>query len=97
LEFRARKSETKVAVADQEGQPCSIERHIGRARTAAIRNPDGVLPMLHWATARADVRFALYVRHGDAAREYAYDLDEKLRLFHKGCDEAVARGRTSSA
>jgi hypothetical protein len=43
--------------------------HIGRGRTAPFGNSDGVLPVLQWATAGAGVRFALYVPHGDVARE----------------------------
>jgi hypothetical protein len=39
-------------------------------------------------------RFALFVHHDDAERDYAYDRSDKLQQFNKGWDEAVARGWT---
>jgi hypothetical protein len=62
---------------------------VGGSRRSATRT---AFPMLQWATAGAGGRFALYVHHGDAAPEYASDLDERLRQFQKGWDEAVAPG-----
>jgi hypothetical protein len=40
------------------------------------------------------VSFGLYVHHDDAAREYAYDRNDKLQQFNTGWDEAVAKGWT---
>ena len=42
----------------------------------------------------AGARFALFVHHDDAAREFAYDRTDKLQQFNKGWDEAVAKGWT---
>ena len=39
-------------------------------------------------------RFALFVHHDDAAREFAYDRADKLQQFNKGWDEAIAKGWT---
>ena len=50
--------------------------------------------MLQWATAGPGRRFALFVHHDDAAREFAYDRDDKLQKFSIGWDEAIARGWT---
>jgi hypothetical protein len=50
--------------------------------------------MLQWATAGEGARFALFVHHDDAAREYAYDRDDKLQQLSRGWDEAVAKGWT---
>ncbi len=47
-----------------------------------------------WTTAGSRARFALFVHHDDAEREYAYDRADKLQQFDKGCDAAVARGWT---
>jgi phosphoglycolate phosphatase-like HAD superfamily hydrolase len=79
---------------DKEGKPIAIQSRIGRRPIAAFGNSDGDLQMLQWTTAGAGARFALYVHHDDAAREYAYDRDDKLQQFNKGWDEAVARGWT---
>ena len=43
---------------------------------------------------RTGARFALFVHHDDAAREFAYDRTDKLQQFNKGWDEAVAKGWT---
>jgi hypothetical protein len=50
--------------------------------------------MLQWTMAGAGARFALFVHHDDAAREYAYDRNDKLQKFSVGWDEAVAKGWT---
>jgi hypothetical protein len=39
-------------------------------------------------------RFAAFVHHDDAAREFAYDPTDKMQQFDKGWDEAVAKGWT---
>ena len=42
----------------------------------------------------AGARFALFVHHDDAEREFAYDRDDKLQQFNAGWDTAMARGWT---
>ena len=79
---------------DKEGKPVGIQRQIGRRPIAAFGNSDGDLQMLQWAMAGTGARFALFVHHDDAAREFAYDRTDKLQQFNKGWDEAVAKGWT---
>ena len=81
-------------VDDKEGKPVGIQSRIGRRPIAAFGNSDGDLQMLQWATAGAGARFALFVHHDDAAREFAYDRADKLQKFSVGWDEAVAKGWT---
>jgi hypothetical protein len=47
--------------------------------------------MLQWTMAGAGPRFALFVHHDDASREFAYDRQDKLQTFSTGWDEAIAR------
>jgi hypothetical protein len=81
-------------VDDKEGKPVGIQSRIGRRPIAAFGNSDGDMQMLEWATAGPGARFALFVHHDDAAREFAYDRADKLQQFNKGWDEAVAKGWT---
>jgi phosphoglycolate phosphatase-like HAD superfamily hydrolase len=81
-------------VDDREGKPVGIQTRIGRRPIAAFGNSDGDLQMLQWAAAGAGARFALFVHHDDAVREFAYDRDDKLQKFSLGWDEAIARGWT---
>ena len=81
-------------IDDKEGKPVGIQRQIGRRPIAAFGNSDGDLQMLEWAMAGPGARFALFVHHDDAAREFAYDRADKLQQFDKGWDEAVAKGWT---
>ena len=81
-------------VDDKEGKPVGIQSRIGRRPIAAFGNSDGDMQMLEWATAGSGARFALFVHHDDAAREFAYDRADKLQQFNKGWDEAVAKGWT---
>jgi len=81
-------------VDDKDGKPVGIQSRIGRRPIAAFGNSDGDLQMLQWATAGPGARFALFVHHDDAAREFAYDRADKLQKFSVGWDEAVARGWT---
>jgi phosphoglycolate phosphatase-like HAD superfamily hydrolase len=81
-------------IDDKEGKPVGIHTRIGRRPIAAFGNSDGDLQMLQWATAGAGARFALFVHHDDAAREFAYDRDDKLQRFSIGWDEALAKGWT---
>ncbi|HEU5154621.1 MAG TPA: HAD family hydrolase [Gemmatimonadales bacterium] len=81
-------------IDDKEGKPVGIQSRIGRRPIAAFGNSDGDLQMLEWATAGSGARFALFVHHDDANREFAYDRADKLQQLDKGWDEAVARGWT---
>jgi phosphoglycolate phosphatase-like HAD superfamily hydrolase len=81
-------------IDDKEGKPVGIQSRIGRRPIAAFGNSDGDLQMLEWAVAGSGPRFALFVHHDDAAREYAYDRADKLQTFSKGWDEALAKGWT---
>jgi phosphoglycolate phosphatase-like HAD superfamily hydrolase len=81
-------------IDDKEGKPVGIQSRIGRRPIAAFGNSDGDLQMLQWAMAGEGARFALFVHHDDAQREYAYDRTDRLQQFDKGWDEAIARGWT---
>jgi phosphoglycolate phosphatase-like HAD superfamily hydrolase len=81
-------------IDDKEGKPVGIQRQIGRRPIAAFGNSDGDLQMLQWAMAGSGARFALFVHHDDASREFAYDRADKLQQFNRGWDEAVAKGWT---
>jgi hypothetical protein len=48
--------------------------------------------MLQRAMAGPGARFALFVHHDDAAREFAYDRTDRLQKFNVGWDEAVSKG-----
>jgi phosphoserine phosphatase len=76
---------------DKEGKPVAIQSRIGRRPIAAFGNSDGDLQMLQWTAAGPGARFALFVHHDDAGREFAYDRDDKLQTFSVGWDEAIAR------
>jgi phosphoglycolate phosphatase-like HAD superfamily hydrolase len=79
---------------DKDGKPVGIQRHIGRRPVMAFGNSDGDLQMLQWTAAGSGARFALYVHHTDAAREYAYDRKSHIGKLDKGLDEAAAKGWT---
>jgi phosphoserine phosphatase len=79
---------------DKEGKPVGIQRHIGRRPIAAFGNSDGDLQMLQWTTAGSGPRFALYVHHTDAEREWAYDRKSHVGKLDKGLAEAAAKGWT---
>jgi len=81
-------------IDDKEGKPVGINSHIGRRPIAAFGNSDGDLQMLQWTTAGEGARFALYVHHTDAEREWAYDRDSHIGRLDKGLDEAVEKGWT---
>ena len=81
-------------IDDKEGKPVGIQSRIGRRPIAAFGNSDGDLQMLEWTMAGDGARFALFVHHDDAQREFAYDREDKLQQFSKGWDEAVAKGWT---
>jgi len=79
---------------DKDGKPIAIQKFIGRRPIAAFGNSDGDLQMLQWTTAGRGARFALYVRHTDAEREWAYDRRSSIGRLDKGLTEARARGWT---
>jgi hypothetical protein len=79
---------------DKEGKPVAIAKHIGRRPIAAFGNSDGDLQMLQWTVAGPGPRFALYVRHTDAEREYAYDRKSSIGRLDQGLDQALAKGWT---
>jgi phosphoglycolate phosphatase-like HAD superfamily hydrolase len=81
-------------IDDKEGKPVGIQSRIGRRPIAAFGNSDGDLQMLQWTVAGEGARFALFVHHDDAGREFAYDRADKLQKFSKGWDQAVAKGWT---
>jgi phosphoserine phosphatase len=81
-------------VDDKEGKPVGIQSRIGRRPIAAFGNSDGDLQMLEWTMAGDGARFALFVHHDDAQREFAYDREDKMQQFSEGWDEATAKGWT---
>ena len=83
-----------IFMDDKEGKPIGINSHIGRRPIAAFGNSDGDLQMLQWTTAGQGPRFALYVHHTDAEREWAYDRKSNIGRLDKGLDEAKAKGWT---
>jgi hypothetical protein len=81
-------------INDREGKPIGINSRIGRRPIAAFGNSDGDLQMLQWTTAGKGARFALFVHHTDAEREWAYDRNSSIGRLDKGLDEAHANGWT---
>lgn len=81
-------------VDDKEGKPIAINSRIGRRPIAAFGNSDGDLQMLQWTMAGKGKRFALYVQHTDAAREWAYGRESTIGRLDKGLDEARSKGWT---
>jgi hypothetical protein len=83
-----------AAYAEKEGKPVAIHQYIGRRPIAAFGNSDGDLQMLQWTTAGQGPRFALYIHHTDAEREWAYDREASIGRLDKGLDEARSKGWT---
>lgn len=81
-------------IDDKGGKPVGIARHIGRRPVFVAGNSDGDLAMAQWATAGEGARFALFVRHTDAAREWAYDRDSAVGRLDKALEAAAANGWT---
>jgi phosphoglycolate phosphatase-like HAD superfamily hydrolase len=81
-------------VDDKGGKPVGIARHIGRRPVFVAGNSDGDLAMAQWAAAGAGPRFALFVHHTDAAREWAYDRESHVGRLDAALDEAQAKGWT---
>lgn len=80
--------------ANEGGKVVAINQQIGRRPIAAFGNTDGDIQMLQWTTAGQGPRFALYVHHTDAEREWAYDRKAPIGALDKGLDEAEKRGWT---
>ena len=81
-------------VDDKEGKPVGIARFIGRRPVMAWGNSDGDLAMLQYTMGGDGPRFAGYIHHDDADREWAYDRGSHIGGFDKGWDEAVEKGWT---
>lgn len=81
-------------VDDNDGKPVGIYQYIGRRPIASFGNSDGDLQMMQWTTGGSGLRFALFVHHTDAEREYAYDRKSPFGHFDKALDEAIAKGWT---
>jgi phosphoglycolate phosphatase-like HAD superfamily hydrolase len=81
-------------IDDKEGKPVAIDKFIGRRPLAAFGNSDGDLQMLQWTTAGPGPRFALYVHHTDAEREWAYDRASSVGRLDEGLAAAAAGGWT---
>ena len=81
-------------VDDKDGKPVGIQKFIGRRPIAAFGNSDGDLQMLQWTIAGSGPRFALYVRHTDGEREWAYDRQSPIGRLDQGLTEAQAKGWT---
>lgn len=81
-------------INDKAGKPIGINQHIGRRPIAAFGNSDGDLQMLQWTAAGNGPRFALYVHHTDAKREWAYDRQSHIGKLDQGLDEAQQKGWT---
>ena len=81
-------------IDDKDGKPIGINAHIGRRPIAAFGNSDGDLQMLQWTTAGPGPRFALYVHHTDAEREWAYDRNSSIGRLDQGLDDAQTNGWT---
>jgi phosphoglycolate phosphatase-like HAD superfamily hydrolase len=79
---------------DKGGKPVAIARHIGRRPVFVAGNSDGDLAMAQWATAGEGARFALFVRHTDAEREFAYDRESPVGRLDEALDAAAANGWT---
>jgi hypothetical protein len=81
-------------IDDKEGKPVGIWKFIGKRPIAAFGNSDGDLAMMQWTTAGEGERLAVYIRHDDAEREWAYDRNSHIGKLDKGLDEAKAKGWT---
>lgn len=93
------KAEPKLMLLDDgPGKAVGIDHFIGRAPIAAFGNSDGDIAMLQTTTngpaAKSRPRFAAFVWHTDAVREYAYDRDTHVGRLSEGLDLAPKLGWT---
>ncbi len=77
---------------DKAGKPVAISHHIGKRPIFAGGNSDGDFQMMEYTTSGDGPRFALYVHHTDAAREWAYDREGHIGVLNRGLDEGPERG-----
>jgi hypothetical protein len=78
-------------IDDKEGKPVGIWKFIGKRPIAAFGNSDGDLAMMQWTAAGDGKRLAVYIRHDDTEREWAYDRESHIGHLDKGLDEAIAK------
>lgn len=84
-----------IAFIDDKGtKPVAIQRQIGRRPIFVAGNSDGDLAMARWSTAGDGPRFALFVHHTDAEREWAYDRASHVGRFDAALDAAASEGWT---
>jgi phosphoglycolate phosphatase-like HAD superfamily hydrolase len=81
-------------VDDKGGKPVAIARHIGRRPIFVAGNSDGDLAMAQWSTAGEGPRFALFVHHTDATREWAYDRESHVGRLDAALEAARDEGWT---
>ena len=89
-----RRQATIDFINDKAGKPVGIQTRIGRRPLAAFGNSDGDLQMLEWTMSGAGPRFALYIHHTDAEREWAYDKSSSVGRLDKGLDALREGGWT---
>lgn len=77
---------------DKGGKPVGIMHHIGKRPIFAGGNSDGDFQMMEYTTAGTGARFALYVHHTDADREWAYDREGHIGVLNRGLDEGPDNG-----
>lgn len=89
---------TLMLLDDGPGKAVGIDHFIGRVPIAAFGNSDGDIAMLQTTTnspqSKARPRFAAFVWHTDAVREYAYDRDTHVGRLKEGLDLAPKLGWT---
>jgi phosphoserine phosphatase len=87
-----------LLIDDGPGKAIAIGHYIGRIPIASFGNSDGDLAMLQTATnspaSKQRKRFAAFVWHTDAVREYAYDRDTTVGRLNQGLDLAPRLGWT---
>jgi len=93
------RSDARVMLIDDgPGKAVAIDHYVGRVPIASFGNSDGDIAMLATATnspaSRERTRFAAFVWHTDAAREYAYDRDTSVGRLNQGLDLAPRLGWT---
>ena len=81
-------------VDDKETKPVAIARKIGRRPVFVAGNSDGDHAMAQWTMAGDGPRFALFVHHTDAEREWAYDRESHVGRLDAALDEAREKGWT---
>jgi hypothetical protein len=81
-------------IDDKGGKPVGIDAPYRRRPIFVGGNSDGDLAMAQWSTAGDGPRFALFVHHTDAEREWAYDRDSHVGEFDKALAAAREEGWT---